>query len=36
MSVHKIRTNMRGFKSWMDAHPRKSLKGYFSVRWKLM
>lgn len=31
MSVHKIRTNMRGFKSWMDAHPRKNLKGYFSV-----
>lgn len=22
---------MRGFKLWMDAHPRKNLKGYFSV-----
>ena len=22
---------MRGFKKWMDAHPRKNLRGYFSV-----
>ena len=22
---------MRGFKQWMDAHPRKNLKGYFLV-----
>ena len=27
----KIRTCMRGFKQWMDAHPRKNLRGYFSV-----
>lgn len=31
MSVHKMKTSMRGFKAWMDAHPRKNLKGYFSV-----
>jgi hypothetical protein len=31
MTTHKIRTSMRGFKQWMDAHPRKNLKGYFSV-----
>lgn len=31
MATHKIRTSMRGFKLWMDAHPRKNLKGYFSV-----
>lgn len=31
MTVHKIRTSMRGFKKWMDAHPRKNLHGYFSV-----
>ena len=22
---------MRGFKKWMDAHPRQNLRGYFSV-----
>ena len=22
---------MRGFKQWMDAHPRKNLRGCFSV-----
>lgn len=27
----KIRTCMRGFKKWMDAHPRKNLNGFFSV-----
>lgn len=27
----KIKTCMRGFKKWMDAHPRKNLSGYFSV-----
>lgn len=27
----KIKTCMRGFKKWMDAHPRKNLRGYFSV-----
>lgn len=27
----KLTTNMRGFKKWMDAHPRKNLCGYFSV-----
>ena len=31
MGVHKIRTSMRGFKKWMDAHPRKNLHGYFTV-----
>ena len=29
--TYKIRTCMRGFKKWMDAHPRKNLKGYFCV-----
>ena len=27
----KIKTCMRGFKKWVDAHPRKNLRGYFSV-----
>lgn len=27
----KICTCMRGFKKWMDAHPRKNLNGFFSV-----
>ena len=27
----KIRTCMRGFKKWMDDHPRKNLRGCFSV-----
>lgn len=27
----KIKTCMCGFKKWMDAHPRKNLRGYFSV-----
>lgn len=27
----KVTTCMRGFKKWMDAHPRKNLHGYFSV-----
>lgn len=30
-TTHKIKTSMRGFKKWMDAHPRKNLSGYFSV-----
>lgn len=29
-TIHKIKTSMRGFKQWMDAHPRKNLNGYFS------
>lgn len=29
-TTHKIKTSMRGFKQWMDAHPRKNLSGYFS------
>jgi hypothetical protein len=31
MTVHKVRTSMRGFKKWMDAHPTQNLHGYFSV-----
>ena len=27
----KITTCMCGFKKWMDDHPRKNLRGYFSV-----
>lgn len=27
----KIRTCMLGFKKWMDDHPRKNLRGYFTV-----
>lgn len=27
----KIKTCMRGFKKWMDAHPRRNLRGCFSV-----
>lgn len=27
----KVTTCMRGFKRWMDIHPRKNLRGYFSV-----
>ena len=30
-TFYTIRTNMRGFKRWMDAHPHKNLRGYFSV-----
>jgi hypothetical protein len=30
-TTHKIKTSMRGFKKWMDAHPRKNLSGYFSL-----
>lgn len=30
-TTHKIKTSMRGFKKWMDAHPRKKLSGYFSL-----
>ena len=26
-----MRTSMSGLKKWMDAHPRKSLRGYFSI-----
>lgn len=26
----KIRTSMRGFKQWMDEHPRQNLTGFFS------
>ena len=31
MGVHKIKTNMRGFKKWMDSHRKKNLKGFFSI-----
>ena len=31
MTTHKVRTSMRGFKQYMDAHPRKNLTGYFSI-----
>ena len=31
METFKIRTSMRGFKQYMDAHPRKNLTGYFSI-----
>ena len=27
---------MRGFKQWMDAHPRKNLRGCFSVDGRYM
>ena len=27
----KITTCMLGFKKWMDDHPRKNLRGYFTV-----
>ena len=27
----KVQTCMRGFKKWMDAHPRRNLRGYFTV-----
>ena len=27
----KIQTCMQGFKKWMDNHPRKNLRGYFTV-----
>lgn len=27
----KITTCMRGFKKWIDAHPRKNLRGFFTV-----
>lgn len=27
----KITTCMRGFKKWMDAHPRKNLRGFFTL-----
>lgn len=30
-TTYKIKTSMRGFKKWMDAHPRKNLNGYFSL-----
>ena len=26
----KTRTSMRGFKQWMDEHPRQNLTGFFS------
>ena len=26
----KVRTSMRGFKQWMDEHPRQNLTGFFS------
>lgn len=25
-TTHKIKTSMRGFKKWMDAHPRKGFR----------
>lgn len=31
MTTHKVRTSMRGFKQYMDAHPRKNMTGYFSI-----
>lgn len=31
MGVHKVKTNMRGFKKWMDSHRKKNLKGFFSI-----
>lgn len=27
----KITTCMRGFKKWIDAHPRKNLRGFFTI-----
>lgn len=27
----KIKTYMRGLKKWIDAHPRKNLRGFFTV-----
>lgn len=27
----KITTNMKGFQSWMKAHPKKNLAGYFLI-----
>ena len=27
----KITTCMRGLKKWIDAHPRKNLRGFFTV-----
>ena len=35
-TTHKIKTSMRGFKQWMDAHPRKDLTGYFSIGGRYM
>lgn len=28
--IRHLRTNMRGFKRWMEEHPRKRVDGYFS------
>lgn len=34
MAVHKIKTNMRGFQMWMNAHKKKNLSGFFSMNGK--
>ena len=30
-TTFKIRTCMKGFQRWIDAHPKKNLRGFFSV-----
>lgn len=31
VTKHRITTCMRGLQKWIDAHPRKNLRGFFSV-----